>query len=248
MVMHTLLKYLSRNPYVMPRKQFGAVWLATFLVSAGLLLWITFSQEPRPQHLTWPQATCHVTEYAYNPQVVGGYICEYKVNDIVYSILTHSTSHRRNDEAEIGKSHTVLYDPSNPQLGYSPEIALPLYILLLVFSFIFGVSVIIGGFIAWRKNMLRTRAISQLIANGTAIEATVVGTTIGHVGKGTVFTTIHVAPTVSKDGMLDRYSSDKVWSYYKWLQVGTPARVYINKTDPHQYYVDLDFWEEYFAK
>ena len=248
MIMHSLLKYISRNPYVIPRKQFSTVWLVTFLVSGGLLLWIAFSQEPSVPHLVWPQATCHVTKYAHDPKVDNGYICEYAVDDTTSSILTHGSSQQRNDEVEIGKSHTVLYDPSNPQVGYSPEVAIPLYIMVLIFALILGVSVIIGGFMAWRKNIRRTHNISRLMKDGAAIQATVVGTTTEYLSKGSMATTIHVAPVDAKSGMLNRYSSDKVWSHYTWLKEGTPARVFIDKTDPHQYYVDIDFWEEYYAR
>ena len=125
---------------------------------------------------------------------------------------------------------------------------MPAYIALLLAALGLAIAMITAGVIAWRKNISRTRVISRLLKTGTAIQATVVGTSLEYASRGMAITTIHIAPLVAADNVRDKYTSDKVWSHYEWLKPGVPARIFVSKENPDDYYVDLDFWEEYFAK
>ena len=246
--MNVLSKYLSRNPYSMPRKQFSLPWFVLFLAAAGATLWIVFVQGFAIQSITWPHTTCHVTHYANDPVVTNGYTCEYTVGGMSHDVLTHGSTNQGIADENIGKEHIVFYDPTNPSDGRTAEMSLSGYYALLGLAICVSIALVITGIVAWRKNIKRTRTISLLCSGGKVVEATISGTSVTYAGKEAQITTIHVRPKASTEGTLNTYTSDKVWGYYAWLQQGLPARIFISPTNPHEYYVDIDFWQEYFAK
>lgn len=244
---NNLLKYLSRNKYSLPRKQFSLPWLLTFLATAGTMFWVVFVQGFAIQSFIWPRTTCTVTSYAYDTVVQNGYTCEYNVEGITHTILTHGTTKHNPSDENLGQNHIVFYDPAKPGDGRSPETNLAGYYALMLLAIFGAIAICIGSISAWRKNVIRTRTIDRLRRSGQALDAIVTNTSVRYVSKGKTMTTIFVQAKSDLGKTANKYASDKVWSDYPWLQPGLPARVFINPNNPNEYYVDIDFWEQYFA-
>lgn len=151
-------------------------------------------------------------------------------------------NHRSSNRPSIGSIREIAYDPDNPN---DSVVVGSFWVKLMAWLFpLIGVLVTVAVFVALIKSQRRNKDIKSLISNGVKLEGIL--TDIKRIDSSNRGDTLYkvVVSAVDSENNTKQYVSDNISSIGGLIgmdlsQTPIPIDVYIDRSNPDRYYVDL---------
>jgi hypothetical protein len=221
------------------RNKFG-LGTAIFVAAAGVLFtgvsYLFLADDIKSRE--WPSAPAVVTvvnrstnsdgDQMYRPTV------EYEVGGVTYQKTSPSSS---SSAVSVGDERTIRYNPDSPSEGVIAMSGADWFIILFP---IVGIGLILGSIVGFIKSVRRGKTINSLKQSGLKLQGIVTNVEQSS-QRGSVIITVTAQEHA---GQVRSFQSDSVsgntFTLLKYQQQPIAMDVYVDPSDPTNYYVDLD--------
>jgi hypothetical protein len=186
----------------------------------------------------WPSAPAVVTNVSRSTNSDGDQMyrptVEYKVSGVTYQNTSPSSS---SSAVSIGDERTIRYNPNSPSEGVIAMSGTDWFIILFP---IVGIGLILGSIVGLIKSVRRGKAIKSLKQSGMKLQGIVT-----NVEQSSQHGSVTITVTAQEHtGQVRMFQSDSMsgntFTLLQYQQQPIAMDVYVDPSDPANYYVDLD--------
>lgn len=223
------------------RRQFGVGSLISSCVIGGVFIAAgMIAIQSATVEANWTRASGQVVEVVSRQgrdSTTYAAVVQYSVNGKVYQTTSSLSS---SSVPRVGATKEVAYNPTLPSEAKVVEGMSGTWWLWLVPAV--GAVVVCGSLLAFVRSQIRTKKIQHLMQNGLKLQG--VMTDLQAVGSSREDNYRIVVSGAGSQGAVQNYVSDVVrgvgsLSLADFRTKPVPIDVYIDPTDPRQYYVDI---------